>query len=341
MDCVRPPGNEDSFPEIYERSVEVAEVAEKTGFDSAWIAEHHFTEDGYIASPFPLAGAIASRTSSLDVGLAIAPAPLYEPVRLAENAATVQNIASRGGGRFFLGLGLGYRDIEYEVYGVERRKRVGHLLDCVETCRGAWSDGAFELDGRLYSYPEVDVTPKPTPGIRLCIGALSEPGITRAASIADGFVMGAGFDIDMIKEKLDLLGDALASHDRSMEKFQVYAIQYAFVHPDGRDVAWDAVRDAYLYNRKAHLHYLSNSADFDLNLTPTEIENRAPALEPEWRSQLRHGTPSEVHEELAEIDSAVDGDVHFILQFTQPGLDRQKVLDATELFGTEVVATPP
>ena len=90
------------------------ERAEKLGFESCWLTEHHFCDDGYTPSALLLAGMIAARTKRMQMGTNLMLLPLHDPVRVAEDAATL-SIAS--GGRFDLGVGIGYREVEFDHFG--------------------------------------------------------------------------------------------------------------------------------------------------------------------------------------------------------------------------------
>src|SRR4051794_41907509 len=85
--CERFPGDPRSEVELYRDAVDVAVLAEQLGFDSVWVSEHHFVDDGYLPSLLPVAAAIAARTERVRIGTALLLAPLHDPVRLAEDAA--------------------------------------------------------------------------------------------------------------------------------------------------------------------------------------------------------------------------------------------------------------
>src|SRR5438067_4545179 len=133
--CQRPPDDPRSDADLYREAVERSVAAERAGFDSVWVSEHHFLDDGYMPSLLVTAAAIAQATTHITIGTAVLLAPLYEPLRLAEDAATVDLIS---GGRFVLGLGAGWRTEEFDVLGVPISGRGAAMRKTVKVLRGAW-----------------------------------------------------------------------------------------------------------------------------------------------------------------------------------------------------------
>lgn len=178
--CQRHPDDVRSDVDLYREALELAEEAEAWGFDSVWTSEHHFQDDAYMPSVLPLSAAIAARTTRIRVGVGVALAPFYDPIRLAEDAATVDLISE---GRFILGLGLGWLDWEFEGFGQARRDRVTRTESLISVCRQAWGNGLLQPIG-------VQVTPKPAQagGPPIWIGASAEPAVRRAGKLADGFM---------------------------------------------------------------------------------------------------------------------------------------------------------
>src|ERR1700754_1193737 len=109
-----------SFSRFYAEALDQITWAEQQGLGSVWLTEHHFVDDGYSPSPFVLAGAIGQRTSTMRIGTNLVVSPLHNPVRLAEDAATVSLLT---GGRFDLGVGQGYWAREFEAFGQQLRNR--------------------------------------------------------------------------------------------------------------------------------------------------------------------------------------------------------------------------
>ena len=109
-------------PRLYRDYVELFVVAEELGFDSAWVAQHHFDSSaGRLPSPFPFLAAVAERTRRIELGTAVVTLPLEDPVRVAEDAAVLDALS---GGRLQLGVGSGADPAVFSAFGkdVERRR---------------------------------------------------------------------------------------------------------------------------------------------------------------------------------------------------------------------------
>src|SRR5438094_6910064 len=110
---------------LYAEILDVIAWTEEAGFAGAWVPEHHLAGDSYMPSPLVALAAIAARTKTIKIGSGIALAPLYHPMRFAEDCAVLDILA---GGRLELGLAIGYRKREYAAFGVDFTKR-GRLFD--------------------------------------------------------------------------------------------------------------------------------------------------------------------------------------------------------------------
>jgi len=142
---------------LYESTLEMARWGEERGCVAVVVSEHHASPDGYLPSPVPLASALAAVTSTVPINVAALLLVLYEPIKLAEDLAVV-DLISRG--RVSYVIGIGYRDAEFDMFGVDRSQR-GRLTEArIAVLRRAWTGEPFEFDGRA-----VQVTPLPfTPG---------------------------------------------------------------------------------------------------------------------------------------------------------------------------------
>jgi len=190
---MRAPGIGVGSPEQYAAALDHAVWADELGFETVYLAEHHGAEDGYCAAPMILGSAILGRTRRLQIHLSALVAVLHHPLRLAEDLAALDLV---GGGRVEVTLGLGYRDSEYRMFGIERRRRVQILEEIVGVLRQAWTGEEFDFRGE-----RVMVRPRPgrPEGPALYIGGSAEASAIRAARVGDGY-RPAGAEKDRLYE---------------------------------------------------------------------------------------------------------------------------------------------
>jgi len=177
------------FERLYDETLEQIRWAESIGFDSVWLTEHHFCDDGYTPSPLVLAGAIGARTRRMRIGTNLMLLPLHDPIRLAEDAATLALVT---GGRFDLGVGLGYRELEFAAFRRSLRHRPSLLEEGVAILRRAWSGEPIDFHGKRFDVGRTRITPTPDRAPRILIGGMAPAAIQRAARIGDGFLSTGG-----------------------------------------------------------------------------------------------------------------------------------------------------
>jgi alkanesulfonate monooxygenase SsuD/methylene tetrahydromethanopterin reductase-like flavin-dependent oxidoreductase (luciferase family) len=173
--------------EMFDEAMEQVDGAERWGLDVMWLAEIHFApERTYLASPLAIASAIAARTERMKIGIAVQVLPLCHPLRLAEEAATVDQVSK---GRLIFGVGRSGVVSTYDAYQVpydESRERFAEVLDVV---KAAWSQPKFSYQGKYHSFNEVACSPHPYKG--------KLPPIRVAASTPDTFpaIGGLGYPV--------------------------------------------------------------------------------------------------------------------------------------------------
>jgi len=178
---LRSPSFGAAFADLYPAAIEQCAWADRLGFETVSLAEHHGADDGYCASPMVVASGIAARTTRLRINLSALVGVLHHPLRLAEDLATLDLISE---GRIAMTLGMGYRPHEYEMFGIEKSRRGPLLEEIVSVLDQAWTGEPFEFHGTTVM---VRPTPVQKPRPPIYIGGSTEASAIRAARFGDNY----------------------------------------------------------------------------------------------------------------------------------------------------------
>jgi alkanesulfonate monooxygenase SsuD/methylene tetrahydromethanopterin reductase-like flavin-dependent oxidoreductase (luciferase family) len=194
-------GEVDAFRE----SFATVDAAEALGFDCVWLGEIHFNPvRSVISSPIAMATAIAARTKRIHVGTAVQVLPLNHPLRIAEDAATVDHLSE---GRFEFGIGRSGAPRAYDVLGVPYGESQARFREALAIIKEAWKGQPFSFEGKFFRFQNTAVAPtpyqKPHPPIRMAANTpdtfslVGELGLALFAGLRD-------LDIPELKECLKL-----------------------------------------------------------------------------------------------------------------------------------------
>lgn len=319
-DFRNPPGSTVSMASVYAETIEQAVYAEQLGFDHIWTTEHHFVEDGYSPSLLPICAAIAARTHRVRLGTAVLLLLLHDPVRIAEDAATVDLIS---GGRLDLGVGIGYRQAEFAAFGVEQRTRGRQFEEAIALVRQCLAPGPATLEGRFYRQRRVPVTPKPIQQpLPIWLGGLTARAVDRAVRLGDGFLAGAGEDfIPAFVEQRASLG---------LPPAPVWAsIGFAAVARDPERLL-ETIAPHVIYQRSVYAQWLQSAGTpiWDVPESVDDLRQSDPDLVV---------TPSRAREIIAGRLAAQPAITHLSFAPVPPGLAPGAAADSLELLAAEVL----
>lgn len=169
-----------SQADVYRNEVEQLVLAETQGFDSVWVAEHHFSRYGIAPSIHLTAAHLAARTSRVRIGTAVTVLPFFHPIRVAEEVAMLDHLS---GGRLDWGVGRGYQGFEFAGFGVDIRQSHRIFREQLEVILRAFTGERFAHEGEFFRFPELQVLPTPVqkPRPPIWIAALSPETIEWAA----------------------------------------------------------------------------------------------------------------------------------------------------------------
>jgi len=176
-----------SDKEIYDAIIDQVAWAETIGYDDVWLTEHHFVDDGHAPSPLILAAALAMRTKKIRIGTSVLLLPLYDPVRVAEDGATIDLLS---GGRFELGVGVGYRREEFEGLGIQHSARGARANEGLEIIRRLWDGENLTFHGKHFNIANAKLSPMPLqkPRPPIWVGGFAKASAHRAARLGDGYI---------------------------------------------------------------------------------------------------------------------------------------------------------
>jgi alkanesulfonate monooxygenase SsuD/methylene tetrahydromethanopterin reductase-like flavin-dependent oxidoreductase (luciferase family) len=224
--------------DLYQEMLEQAVAAEELGFDSIFLNEHHpfdRTEELWL-QPLPALAGLASRTRRISLGTNILVLPLYHPIRIAEDVGMIHAMS---GGRFILGVAIGYKAEEFAAFGLTVRQRVGRFEEQVDVIRRLWREPHVSFKGRHFSFEDVSL-PVQTfsqPAPPMWIGAEVEPAIVRAARLGDAWLPADTESIGQLKHDYGVYQRSLREHQRSFDALERPLMRETFVLEDPREAA--------------------------------------------------------------------------------------------------------
>jgi probable F420-dependent oxidoreductase len=297
----------------YRDTIELVRLAEQLGFASAWVSEHHGTSDAYLPSLLPFLAALAQATTRIELGTGVVLTPLHDPIRLAEDAAVVDQLS---GGRLLLGLGLGWREEEFRMFRIPAHERLARHVEAIEILRRAWTGRRFTFEGTVFRFDRVRVTPPPARpgGPPILLGGYAPPALRRAGRIADGYLTDAG-DPEELRQTIALLDEGARTAGRDPATLRLVLLRDVVVTDEGD--GWSLVRAGALHLWGA---YEAWAAGHD---TP-QHDSLEPLVPDEQaiRRSIASGPPSLVAERLrADLDPWRDRRVELVVRLAFPGVD--------------------
>lgn len=244
-----------SSADPFHQTYELASLAEVKGFDTATIGHHHFLP-GNMADPLTFLSTVASRTEHLRIGTGIFQLPIHNPVRVAEQVATIDQLS---GGRISLGVGLGWWPLEYQVHGSDFKQRGARLEEALEILRLVWRNERTSYSGRFWSFPEITVYPRPVqqPNPPLWVAGVADAAIDRAARLGDAWLCGP---VQSLKKATAMVEAYRAACEAHGSRPDWILRRYAWVAPSRKEVVKE-VLPAYVDGLVSHWRESAEEAE--------------------------------------------------------------------------------
>ncbi|MGH3588042.1 MAG: LLM class flavin-dependent oxidoreductase, partial [Pseudonocardia sp.] len=318
-----PPG--DDAGARFAEQVEQVHHARDNGFASVWATQHYLAEEVQYLHPLAVLGRLVPETGDMRIGTAITLMALAHPVDLAEQLATLDILS---GGRLVVGAGLGYRDAEFDAFGVPRGRRLRRFRENLDLVRRLWTQDEVRVDGdtgRLDGIrPQLRPVQRPHPPIWLA--GHTDAALTRTAGTGLPWLAAAAHvDAGYLRTQAAFFRERCAEHGHAAE---INVLQEVYVG-ESDDAAVEDVREALaakyrIYRGWGQDRILPESQSFDREFDELR------------RGRFVLGGPETCRARLAELIDTV-GPAHVLLRPQWPGLPHEKVMASLARLTSEVL----
>lgn len=296
--------------------VEQVRVARQSGFSSLLFPHHYLTEPLQMLQIAPLMAYLLPEAKGMTIGGNILLLPLLNPVHVAEESATLDVLSE---GNFVLGVGLGYREGEFEAFGISLKDRAARFTESIALMRQLWTGEKVTFHGKFYNVTNHGISHKPfrAGGPPVWVAGLVDAAVKRAARIGDGWLIANATTMGDTVPLMKLYRDTLATLGKTVTEFPIARECYV---GERNDTAMEECRAAleYKYASYAAWGMVSPTA----NMTFEEMA----------RDRFIIGDKVKVKEEIARWRETL-GVNHFSMRVQWPGLPQERVLGSIRRLG--------
>jgi alkanesulfonate monooxygenase SsuD/methylene tetrahydromethanopterin reductase-like flavin-dependent oxidoreductase (luciferase family) len=301
----------DRVPEM----VEQVRAARDAGFASLWFPHHWLTYPMQMLQITPLMGYLAAHAQGMTIGPNILILPPLNPMHVAEEAATLDVLT---GGNYILGIGLGYRQPEFDAFGIPLSERAPRFNEAIGLMRRLWTEDRVTHQGRFYTINDAGLSVKPVRrgGPPLYIAAQAEVPVKRAARIGDAWLIVNIRGIGNLIPLMQTYRAALREYGRTPIEYPITVECYV---GERHATAHEECREPLEYKYSAYAAW--------------GMEDRSSmSFEDFARDRFIIGDKVSVKEEIARYRELL-GVNHFIMRCQWPGLPQERALSSIRRLG--------
>ncbi len=191
-----------------QETLDMVRLADRLGFDSVTKTAHYSAHPFQMLQMAPMLARFTAEAPRLRLNAGVLLLPLYSPLHVAEEFATLDVLS---GGKIILGVGLGYRDVEFKAFGMPRQQRARRFEANLIAIRRLWSEDKVSMRTPYFELDDASCLPKPLqrPHPPIWIGANADPAVERAARLGDCWYIGPGVERATVERQMELYRRAL------------------------------------------------------------------------------------------------------------------------------------
>lgn len=324
--------------QVLDHTTEEVVYAEEIGFHSAWVAEHHFSRYGLGSSSLVFSASVAAQTKKIRLGTAILVPPLHHPIKLAEDAATLDLVS---GGRLDAGFGRGTAGYEYAGYNVDQGESQERFQETISIVQGLWTTPGFSYSGKYFDVEEVNLVPPPMqkPHPPIYIAATRTPA-TLDYVAASGHPLIIGVVLDIV-DAVDLCHRYVekskeAGYDVPISRIPFFRYVYVGETKEQArkdteaELSWtlDMGQWRRTFERGSEVYHKMDDWRKERTELPTSNEHL-------YDRRAIIGTPAQCVAQIKELQS--QGIEYFGCNFSFGAMEQGKMLRSMKLFAEEVM----
>ena len=192
----------------FEETLAMVRLADRLGYDSLTKTAHYSAHPFQMLQMVPMLARFAAEAPRLRLNAGVVLLPLYSPLHIAEEFATLDVIC---GGKVILGVGLGYRELEFRAFGTTQKDRVRRFEQNLVAIKRLWTEDTVTMRGGHFELDGASCSPKPLqrPHPPIWVGAFADRAIERAARLGDCWYIGPSVSVATIDRQMALYRRAL------------------------------------------------------------------------------------------------------------------------------------
>src|SRR5437868_7755778 len=319
------PRSEDPVKRFRE-AVEQARLAKEAGFDELAAGHHYLSPPYQSLQSLPLLARLAGEAPGMELCLSVLLLAMLNPVQTAEEVASLDIMSE---GRVVFGIGIGYRDVEYEAFGMTARQRVPRMLEALDLIKRLWTKEVVTFEGRFFRVHDATCTIRPVqkPYPPIWIAANADQAVVRTARMGLPWFINPHAALPTIERQWQRYKQALAEASQPMPSQRPIALEL-HVAPT-HEAAVETARPFLTEKYNAYAEWGQDKA------LPGE-ENFRVGFDELARDRFILGTPDEAIEQIEERIRRLESN-YLIFRLGWPGMEAAKVMRVIELMGERVV----
>ncbi len=319
------PRSDDSVARFREAAAQ-ARLAKEAGFDGLAAGHHYLSPPFQSIQSLPLLARLSGEAPGMDLLLSVLLLAMLNPVQTAEEVASLDIMSE---GRVVFGVGIGYRDVEYEAFGMTSKERVPKMLEALGLIKRLWTEEKVTHEGRFFRLHDATCTIRPVqkPFPPIWIAANADRAVVRTARMGLSWFINPHAALPTIERQWQRYKQALAEAGQAMPAARPICLEL-HVAPTHEE----AVRTAQPFLEAKYAAYAEWGQDKAL---PGEESFRV-AFDDLARDRFILGTPDEVIEQLEERVARLQSN-YLIFRMGWPGMEAAKILKVIAMMGERVL----